>query len=84
MWMECPVVAADTGAMADLIDDSVGRLVPKNDTDAMVLAIESLATNMDLARTLGRAGRSKVLGQFTLDLHFQRMENLFLELSVSR
>lgn len=84
MWMECPVVAADTGAMADLIDDSVGRLVPKNDTDAMVLAIESLATNMDLARTLGRAGRSKVLGQFTLDLHFQRMENLFLELSGSR
>tara|TARA_B100000029_G_scaffold500441_1_gene572202 strand:+ start:586 stop:1350 length:765 start_codon:yes stop_codon:yes gene_type:complete len=84
MWMACPVVAADTGAMADLIDDSVGRLVPKNDTDAMVLAIESLATNMDLARTLGRAGRSKVLGQFTLDLHFQRMENLFLELSGSR
>jgi len=84
MWMECPVVAADTGAMADLIDNSVGRLVPKNDANAMAVAIESLATNMDLARALGRAGRSKVLEQFTLDLHFQRMEDLFLELSGSR
>ena len=39
MWMGKPVIVTDTGAMKDLVDDSVGRLIPKSDIDALATAI---------------------------------------------
>lgn len=59
-----PVVASDVGSMADLVDDSVGKLCDVNDLDAFVAGIRALIapesraaiTSVCRARALERTG----------------------------
>ncbi|MCS6892808.1 MAG: glycosyltransferase family 4 protein [Rhodovarius sp.] len=55
------VVATRTGAAPVLIlDGKTGRLVPPNDLEALVAAIDPLLADPDLAERMGRAGREHV------------------------
>ena len=55
-----PVVATDTAGVEELVDESVGRLVPIGDVDAMVAALTELAGDAALRSRLSecRARRS--------------------------
>lgn len=50
-----PVVATDTAGVAELVDETVGRLVPIGDVDAMVAALAELAGDAALRARLSDA-----------------------------
>lgn len=63
-----PVVAFDVGGISDWLDHEVtGLLVPEQDCDQMAKALDRLLTDTDLARRLGRQGRSRVQERFSFD-----------------
>lgn len=62
-----PVVASRVGGIPELVEhDRTGLLVPPGDPAALADALERLHSSPDLRRTLGRAGREKVLQDFDL------------------
>ncbi|MEK8024405.1 TIGR03088 family PEP-CTERM/XrtA system glycosyltransferase [Pseudaquabacterium rugosum] len=63
-----PVVATAVGGNGDLVDDPhTGRLVPAAEPEAMADALAPLVTDAARRRTLGAAGRQRVLDRFSLD-----------------
>lgn len=62
-----PVVATDVGGNPDLVvPDTSGRLVPARDPRALGEAILHYLDNRPLAAAHGRAGRDKVLREFSI------------------
>ena len=65
MAASVPVVATDTAALGEVVDDGVtGFLVPPRDDDALVGALERLLADEALRRAMGLAGRRRVLERF--------------------
>jgi starch synthase len=63
-----PVVATNTGGLPDVVEDEVtGILVPPGDPDALASAILTLLKDPARARKMGKAGRERVLANFTAD-----------------
>ena len=64
MALGLPVISTNVGGLSYLIDDQKdGLLVPKNDSDAFVKAINRLIEHPELAQQLSIAARKKV-GKF--------------------
>ena len=63
-----PVIATDWGGPADYLDSSCGTLVKPTSKAAFVAgltaAMTELANSFSRRRTLGEAGRAKVMAQF--------------------
>jgi glycosyltransferase involved in cell wall biosynthesis len=77
-----PVVATRVGGNTDVIDSPrLGRLVGWNDAEGAGAAIGELLSDPDLRRAIGRAGRDRILANFTLAAQARRMENLFASLA---
>lgn len=55
-----PVVATAVGGVPELVDRSTGILVPPRSPEALAAAIEKVAADPDLRRTLGAAARTHV------------------------
>ncbi len=67
--MSCgiPVVTSDCGGMREAVTDaSEGYVVPMRDPSRLAGALHQLATSPKIRSGMGRAGREKVLAQFTL------------------
>ena len=76
-----PVVATRVGGLAELIiDGETGILVPPGDGRALADAIGRLAVSPPLAAAMGRRGRERVLGDFTLEQMAVRNETYYYEL----
>jgi glycosyltransferase involved in cell wall biosynthesis len=72
--LELPVVASRIGAVPELIEDGVnGRLVPPDDPSALAVALAALARDPAKRLRFGRAGRSRVLGQFATEPGLDRL-----------
>lgn len=69
-----PVVSTRVGGVAELITDGVhGWLVPPDDTDALARRMSQLASSTPSARrTMGEAGRERVIAEFDLDAAVER------------
>ncbi|MBI3610819.1 MAG: glycosyltransferase [Nitrospirae bacterium] len=79
--MEIPVVATDVGGNREVvIDGRTGRLIPSNDPVALAQAILSLLRDRDLARRLGRQGRSFVERQFSIESMVAQTEAVYQSL----
>jgi glycosyltransferase involved in cell wall biosynthesis len=64
---EVPVISTRISGIPELVEDGVtGLLVPPADPAALAGALERLANDPELGRSLGRAGRAKVLREFDL------------------
>jgi colanic acid/amylovoran biosynthesis glycosyltransferase len=73
-----PVVTTDCGGMAEAVTDGVeGFVVPVRDPQAMAAALARLASDRKLGRSLGTAGRKRILQQFTLENQVERFTQLF-------
>jgi colanic acid/amylovoran biosynthesis glycosyltransferase len=65
MATELPVVATNCGGVSELVEhERCGLLVPEGDADAMSEALIRLSAFPELALSLGRAGRARVLAEF--------------------
>lgn len=73
-----PVIASRIGGIAELIDDGTdGYLVPPDDAAALRERIEALAGDHGRAVAMGRAGRAKVERDFTPELHYRRLMDVY-------
>ena len=73
-----PVVTTDVDGMAEAVTDSVeGFLVPPRDPAATADALARLAVSPELRRTMGDAGRARVVGEFALDDQIAAFVDLF-------
>jgi len=71
-----PVVAFRSGGAPELIEHgATGILVEPGDLDGLAAGFGRLADG-DLARVMGAAGRQRVLREFTIDRHVDRMERI--------
>ncbi|RPH41466.1 MAG: glycosyltransferase, partial [Planctomycetota bacterium] len=76
-----PVVAFDCdGAREVVIDGVTGRLVPPKSVEALSSAIRELLGRSDRGRSLGLAGKSRVLSQFDWRAAGNRLSALYLQL----
>ena len=75
-----PVVATDVGACRELVSDGVtGFLVPPGDSKAISDKLVQVLTLPDRGRSLGAAGRARVLKEFDVKVMARRFEALYLQ-----
>jgi glycosyltransferase involved in cell wall biosynthesis len=76
--MEVPVVASRIHGIPDVVvDGETGLLVPSRDRQALAAAVERLATDGDLRRRLGQAGRAFVAEHYSWEENTAQMEALY-------
>lgn len=78
---ELPVAVTDRIALAPLVRDRAGRVVPFGNVTAMADALELLLTNRVLAHDYGMAGRALVEDRFLLSDHVERTITLYRAVS---
>jgi glycosyltransferase involved in cell wall biosynthesis len=79
---ELPVAVTDRIALAPLVRDRAGIVVPSGDVPAMAGALEAILTEPGLARAYGVAGRELVEDGFLLADHVTRTAELYRAVSV--
>ncbi len=80
MAAQTPVVGPQTGGLAEtVVDGETGILVAPNDPAAFADATERLLRDEALRTRLGRAGRQRVVDQYTIEAHTQRIHALYRE-----
>ncbi|MBS1816590.1 MAG: glycosyltransferase [Acidobacteria bacterium] len=76
-----PVVATDVGGNPEaVLDGKTGYLVPARDAAALAHAIGQVFSRPDLGRSMGEAGRRRVMQEFQLGTMIRRYEDLYLRL----
>lgn len=76
-----PVVATAVGGIPEAIEPGVsGLLVPPRDPGALADAISSVLGDPERARVMGRSGRRRIEGHFSLGAMARRTEALYGEL----
>jgi glycosyltransferase involved in cell wall biosynthesis len=77
-----PVVTTDCGGMKEAVSDGVeGFVVPIRQPQAMASALEMLWMDAALRERMGRAGRERILGAFTLQQQIEAFVQLFYEVA---
>jgi alpha-1,6-mannosyltransferase len=77
-----PIVAADAGAIPEVVDDSVGMLAQPNSSSSLADAIAALY-DRDI-EDMGAAARSRVLQRFTWNQAFNAQTNAYAALIGAR
>jgi glycosyltransferase involved in cell wall biosynthesis len=76
-----PVVATDVGSVREaVVDGETGFVVPSDDATALARAMRRLATDTDLRRTMGKAGRARALERFSIERMARAYEELYEQL----
>jgi glycosyltransferase involved in cell wall biosynthesis len=82
MACELPVVATDCGGVREAVRDGVeGFVLPPRDPDRAAAALERLWREPELRLRMGRAGRARVLSEYTLERHLNDMETLYRDIN---
>jgi glycosyltransferase involved in cell wall biosynthesis len=75
------VIASRVGGIPETVNDGVsGVLVEPGDEVALAREIDRLATDWELARRLGEAGRAIAAERHTMDAHLDRLTALYARL----
>jgi glycosyltransferase involved in cell wall biosynthesis len=76
-----PVVAADAGGTAEVVDDGVtGLVVPREDPEALADAVLDLLRHEDKRRVMGRAGMERVAKKFTSERMASEYERIYMQM----
>lgn len=71
---EKPVIVSDKGGLKEVVQDmKTGLIVPSNNPDLLATALEKLILNPDLREKLGKAGRERVINNFSKDDSLNKM-----------
>jgi glycosyltransferase involved in cell wall biosynthesis len=69
MAAEKPVIASDYGGLVEIVADGVeGIVVPAGTVEPLAQAIRTLAQHPQLRESMGKAGRRRVLRDFTIEV----------------
>lgn len=80
--MQLPVVASNIHGIPDVVaDGETGLLVPPSDVDSLAAALERLAGDAGLRRSMGEAGRAYVRRHYDWTQNAALMECLYDELT---
>ena len=80
-----PVVASDISGIPELVEEGrSGLLVPPGDTAALADALQRLYDDPALRRSMGRAGRERIVDEFDLRASTRRRAELFTTATVCR
>ena len=72
-----PVVATDVGGVGELLADGGGMLVPSQKPMVLAGALRSLATQPELAKEIGRSGKSIIDERYSIDQMVDRYVELY-------
>jgi len=82
MAARLPVLASGVSAVPEVvIDGETGLLVPPADDAALAEGFKRLASHAELAETLGKAGRARVLEVFGLDRMVEETLSIYSEVA---
>lgn len=77
MMRQVPVVGTEVVAMPEMIDGSVGRLVPPEDPMALADAIADVLADEERRRAMGIAARQRAIEQFSLEANVERLDQIW-------
>ena len=74
--MSCgvPVISTKTGGIPEVVAEGTGLLVPPGDESALSDAVKALIADSALRETMGRAGRRRIIENFSWDVIVRRFE----------
>ena len=76
-----PVVATDSGAVREIVEDRVhGLLVPPGDVQALAGAMVHILTHRDLAAAMGRKGQARVREHFSVQQYVEGVQVVYRDL----
>ena len=76
-----PVVAWDTGALSEIVEDGkTGWVAPNGDLDAAALYVTALLTDPAQSASMGEAGSRRVDRHFSAAAHAEQFETLYREI----
>lgn len=73
-----PVVSTDGGALPEVVGDA-GLVVPKADPDALAQAMGELIADADLRTQFAKAGRERILREFSATTAAEAMEQYYYQ-----
>ena len=74
-----PVVAAATGGVLEIVErDKTGLLVPPDNVQAFVEAIDRLLKNREFSDGIGRAAHTSIAARYSFDRMVQAFEDLYV------
>jgi glycosyltransferase involved in cell wall biosynthesis len=79
MAMGLPIVATAVGGIPELVPAGAGTLVPPEDPESMSKALAALVADASARRTLGQAGRQRVLESFTVGTQVAQLETVYAQ-----
>jgi len=80
-----PVVATSVGGTPEVVvDGETGLLVPPRNPEALARAIFRLLKNPELGSRMGRAGKERVLKQFSIQRMVTKTQQLYKELMIEK
>jgi glycosyltransferase involved in cell wall biosynthesis len=81
MAMALPVVTLDVSPLAEIVrPGKEGLLVPEGDASALARAIAALLADPARARSLGEAGRDRVVARYSWQRHCEQLESILEDL----
>lgn len=73
-----PVIASDYGGLPEIVTDNVeGLVVPNGTVEPLAEAMRTLAASRDTRERMGRAGRERVLREFSLETFAARTVEVY-------
>ena len=80
MYLQIPVVTSRTYGAPEVVADDCGIVTPILDAEATATAILGVLSEPEKAREMGRAGRARVLKEFSAERMAARYHDLYLAL----
>jgi glycosyltransferase involved in cell wall biosynthesis len=77
MMSSVPVIAANAGALPEIVTEGTGLLTPMGDVDALGDALIELLKSRERREAFGRAGRDRAEKKFSLEQMSRRMEKYY-------
>ena len=81
MAMGLPVVATAVDGVRDaIVSGETGLLVPPQEVEALQKAITDLISNSEQRKSMGKAGRDRFIGHYTVERMIAKIERLYYKL----
>jgi len=81
MQVGTAVIGANSGGVVEIIDDEkTGLLFESENFESLAMAIEKLIGNLELTKSIAKAGQEKCKKKFSNELQFEKLKDILKEL----